>query len=68
MHIHPILSGQLANERQREMLTQASRLRLAREVRHASLVTKRAEPAPRRKTAFPALHHYGSTFAHASCH
>ena len=49
MHIHPTLSGQLAQERQREMLAQASRLRLARDVRHASLGTKRAEPAPRRR-------------------
>ena len=30
MHIHPTLSWQLAHERQREMLAQASRLRLAR--------------------------------------
>jgi hypothetical protein len=49
MHIHPTLSGQLAQERQREMLAQASRLRLARDVFHASLVTQRAEPAPPRK-------------------
>jgi hypothetical protein len=49
MYIHPTLSGQLAKERQREMLAQASRQRLAREVRHASLVTQRAKPAPRRK-------------------
>jgi hypothetical protein len=49
VHIHPTLSGQLAHERQREMLAEASRLRLAREVRHASLVTQRGEPAPRRK-------------------
>jgi hypothetical protein len=49
MHIHPTLSGQLAHERRREMLAQASQLRLAREARHASLVTKRAQPAPRRK-------------------
>jgi len=50
MHIHPTLSGQLAHERQREMLAQASRLRLARDARHASLVTQRAEPAPQRKS------------------
>jgi len=31
------------------MLAQASRLRLAREVRHASLATQRAEHVPRRK-------------------
>jgi len=49
MHIHPTLSGQLAHERQREMLAQASRLRLARDVRHASIGNQRAEPAPRRK-------------------
>ena len=48
MHLHPTLSGQLARERQREMLAQASRLCLARVVRHASLVTQQAEPAPRR--------------------
>ena len=49
MNMNPSLSAQLASERQREMLAQASRLRLARDVRHASLVTQRAEPAPQRK-------------------
>jgi hypothetical protein len=48
MYMSPALGQQLAHERQREMLAQASRLRLARELRHASLVTRRAERARRR--------------------
>jgi hypothetical protein len=47
MYNHPSISGQLANERQREMLAQASRLRLAREARRASLAGRQAEPAQR---------------------
>ena len=45
MYNHPSISGQLAYERQREMLAQASRLRLAREARRASLAARQAEPA-----------------------
>jgi hypothetical protein len=42
------LSAQLAYERQRDMLAQASRQRLAREVRNASLAARRTEPTERR--------------------
>jgi hypothetical protein len=47
MYSHPSISGQLAYDRQREMLAQASRLRLAREARRASLATGQAGPARR---------------------
>ena len=47
MYAHPSISGQLAYERQRDMHAQASRLRLAREVRRAALATRQAEPARR---------------------
>ena len=43
MFMSPSLSVQFARERQREMLAQASRQRLAREVRNASLAARRAE-------------------------
>jgi hypothetical protein len=43
MFMSPSLSEQFARERQREMLAQASRQRLAREVRNASLAARRAE-------------------------
>jgi hypothetical protein len=48
MYMSPTLSGQLARERQREMLAQADRLRLAREVRHAAPMARAAESGRRR--------------------
>jgi len=47
MYSHPSITAQLASERQREMLAQAGRLRLAREVRRAALAARQAEPAQR---------------------
>ena len=43
-----LISGQLAYERQRDMLAQASRDRRAREVRSAALAARRAEGSQRR--------------------
>ena len=48
MNMNPSLSAQLASERQREMLAQASRLRMVREARAAALAARQAEPAQRR--------------------
>jgi hypothetical protein len=48
MYMSPTLTSQLARERQREMLAQADQLRLAREIRHASVVARRAGRARRR--------------------
>ena len=45
MYLNPTLGRQLAQERQREMLAQASRQRLAREIRRASPVTTGTESA-----------------------
>lgn len=52
MYMHPSLSGQLAYERQREMLAQASRQRLARQVRRASVATRQAEGTQRKGRLF----------------
>ena len=48
MNMNPSISGQLANERRREMLAEASRMRLVREARGASIAASRAERAKRR--------------------
>lgn len=48
MFIHPHLSGQLAQDRQRDMLATAGRQRLARQLRTASRESRRA-PAPGRR-------------------
>ena len=48
MNMNPGITGQLAFERQREMLAQAGQLRLAREARCASRSAKQAAGAPRR--------------------
>lgn len=45
MNMNPGLSAQLAHDRQREMLAQASRLRLARQARIASVAAGRADGA-----------------------
>jgi hypothetical protein len=45
MNLNPGLSAQLAHERQREMLAQASKLRLARQARSASAAAERADRA-----------------------
>jgi len=50
MNINPGLHGQLATERQRDMLAQASRQRLARQARDAALTARRADRAGRRTT------------------
>ena len=50
MNMNPGITGQLANERQREMLAQAGQLRLAREARYASRSARQAERAPRPPT------------------
>jgi len=42
------LSAQLGYERQRDMIAQASRQRLAREARNASLAARRSERTPQR--------------------
>ena len=49
MYVSPsLISGPLAHERQRDMLAQASRDRLAREARRATLAARRAEGSQRR--------------------
>ena len=48
MYLHPSLSAQLAAERQRDMLAQASRLRLVREARTAAAAAQRTERGQRR--------------------
>jgi len=48
MYLHPSLSAQLAAERQRDMLAQASRLRLVREARTAAAAAQRSERGQRR--------------------
>ena len=47
MNMNPGLTAQLARERQREMLAQASRLRLARQARSASVAAGRGDRAQR---------------------
>jgi hypothetical protein len=48
MYMSPGLCKQYAYERQRDLLAQASRQRLAREVRNATLAARRNERAQRR--------------------
>ena len=48
MHLHPSLTAQLAAERQRDMLAQASRLRMVREARTAAAAARQTERAQRR--------------------
>jgi hypothetical protein len=48
MFMHPTLSAQLAAERQRDMLAQASRLRIARQARAATMAAQQADRAQRR--------------------
>ncbi len=45
MNMNPSVSGMLASERQRDMLAEASRLRLVREARAASAGERRTERA-----------------------
>jgi hypothetical protein len=48
MNMNPTLSAQLAGERQRDMLVQASRLRMVREARAATAAAQKTEPGQRR--------------------
>ena len=48
MTLNPSLSAQLAVERQRDMLAQASRLRMVREARSAAAAARQAERGQRR--------------------
>ena len=49
--MHPHTSGLNSRERQREMLAQADRQRLMRQLRHAARTSRHAE-APRRRRAW----------------
>jgi hypothetical protein len=48
MFTHPYIASQLARERQREMMAQASRRRLVRQLREHAGATQRAQRAVRR--------------------
>jgi len=48
MYLHPSLTAQLAAERQRDMLAQASRMRMVREARTAAAAARRTERGQRR--------------------
>lgn len=50
MFTHPYIASQLASERQREMMAQASRRRLVRQLREHARATRRVERARRRMT------------------
>jgi len=48
MNMNPSLTAQLAGERQRDMLAQASRLRMVREARAAAAAAQQTEQGQRR--------------------
>ena len=47
MFTHPYIASQLARERQRDMLAQASQQRLARQLRHLARSSRHAQRAGR---------------------